>query len=199
MFQWVCFLVLMHCVNARWKINSKTHGSIQGQTGLLVAFMNIIAHHWCLSLRQHKMLPHGFGPIWIRILSSSFRSALFTQKFLTHADAYDHFKYLLYGGRTWAVKCNPDLDGLILVFPLSLCLGGWHAIGIKDSLHFMSLDVQWLPFEKQLIIFLVIYIFWQNWSFQSAGTDSAVNLWWASHISNDDATSERSFYLLESF
>lgn len=39
---------------------------------------------------------------------------------------------------TWAVKCNPDLDGLIL----------------------------------------------------SAGTDSAVNLWWASHISNDDATSE---------
>lgn len=69
----------------------------------------------------------------------------------------------------------------------------------SSTLHFMSLDVQWLPFEKQLIIILVIYIFWQNWSFQSAGTDSAVNLWWGSHISNDDATSERSFYLLESF
>ncbi|KAF8410325.1 hypothetical protein HHK36_002852 [Tetracentron sinense] len=65
---------------------------------------------------------------------------------------------------TWAVRFNPEYDGLILVSPsLSLSLSLTHTHTHKAH-------------ESKLL--------------QSAGTDSAVNLWLASGLSSDDLTSD---------
>lgn len=78
--------------------------------------------------------------------------------------------------RTWAVRYNPEYDGLILVCSLSF-----------------SGHVDFVEETKNLALHALL-----NWSFsdknmllQSSGTDSTVNLWLASPSSKDGSISER--------